>query len=62
MLIEEAHILDGDHRLVGEGFDQGNLTRSKGSGSLAQQDNRAHDPAAMEERNTQHGADWGTSR
>ena len=61
-LLEQPHILDGDHRLVGEGFDQLDLTRGEGSDSLTQQDNRARDPAAMEERNTEHGADRGIVR
>ena len=60
-VLEQAHILDGDDCLVGEGFDQSDLTRTEGAGSLAQQGDRAGDPAAMEQRDSQRGAYYGTA-
>ena len=29
--LEQSHVLDGDHRLIGEGFKQFDLRRSKGA-------------------------------
>ena len=58
-LLEQAHILDRDHRLVGEGLDESDLTRTEGADSLAHQDDRARDLAAMEQRNSERGADRG---
>ena len=31
-LLEQPHVLDGDHRLIGEGLDEFNFARANGSG------------------------------
>ena len=52
-LVEQPHVLDRDHRLVGEGSDQLDLLLGKGINSGARQKQDADRSSLAEERNTE---------
>ena len=54
--LEQAGVLDGDHRLVGEGLDEGDLALGEGAHLPPWQVDRADGHALPEQRHRQHGA------
>ena len=54
-LIEQAHVLDCDHRLVGESRNQLNLLFGKRSHRLASDDDHANRNTLSQQRNTKYG-------
>ena len=55
-LVEQAHVLDRDHRLVGEGCRERDLLFGKRPGNRACQDQNTDWGAFAEQRNADHGA------
>src|SRR5215831_2865717 len=53
--LEQAHVLDGDHRLVGKGFEKLDLSGSEGSHFKAARPQRSNDPALLTKGNAQDG-------
>ena len=54
-VVEQPHVLDGDHRLVGEGLNQFNLFLSKPANYAADQNYHADRASISQERHAQHG-------
>ena len=54
-LVEQPHVLDRDHRLVGEGGDELDLLIGEWAYRLALQDDHADGCSFAQQRNTQHG-------
>ena len=59
---EQARILDGDHRLIGEALQQLQLGRLEGLQHVAVNDQRADGAAAGPQRRADHGANAGAAR
>ena len=55
-LVEQAHILDRDDRLVGEGLHEFDLPRREGPRFRLAQDDRALHATPAQERHAEHGA------
>ena len=53
--LEQAHVLDGDHRLIAEGGHQFDLLFGKGTGLFAHQDDNADGGAFSRQRDAQSG-------
>src|SRR5262249_1414602 len=53
-LLEQAHILDSDHRLISEGLDERNLLVSKWPNFLSDKTNRTDWHAFPQQRNSEH--------
>ena len=54
-LVEQADVLDGDHRLIGEGGGEFDLSRSERLDALPRQDNDADRLALAQQRNAESG-------
>ena len=52
-LVEQAHILDCDDGLVGEGLDEFDLARTEGAGLRLSDDENAFDPIVAEQRHSE---------
>ena len=55
-LVEQPHVLDRDHRLVGEGGDKLDLLVGEGSHRSAHQHDHADRHSLAQQRNAEHGA------
>ena len=59
---EQPHVLDGDHRLVGEGFEKRDLLIEKGRTSVRRIVNHPNRNAFAEQRRGQNRSDTARSR